>query len=185
MNDDRATLEHRILAERARELARPVGSGQEADSSPDRFVSVSLGEETYAFDARYVICASHALTVVALPGSVAPLAGITVYEGEILPVFNLRDLVGMTPCADSRSTWILVLGKGSADIGLIVDRVNTVSPVDTTTTRPNWVDATASPTVLLTSTTPDGITIMDVEHLLRDERLTIDTGQSNKTEANV
>lgn len=176
MNNQPTMKEHELMASRARELARPLASTRILDAPTSQFVSVLLEEETYAFPARYVLCASNALAVVTMPGAQAPLAGVTVYEGDILPVFYLRHLVGMPTQRDTATMWFLVLGERAAEIGLLVDRVSTVAALDTSELHPGWIEATSSASGLLTATTPDGVTIVDVEHLLRDERLVIDTG---------
>lgn len=174
MNNCRTQQEHELMARRAHELARPLQNSDILDAATGQFVSALLDEETYAFQARYVLCASHAPAVVTMPGAHPPLVGATVYEGEILPVFSLRDLVGMATQNETASKWLLVLGKATAEIGLLVDRVNTVAAVDTGDLLAGWVEAASSPSGLLTATTSDGITIVDVEHLLDDDRLFVD-----------
>ncbi len=177
MNHRLTLRDNELMASRARELAQPLEGNELLNTATSQFVSVSLDQESYAFSALYVLCASNALAVATMPGAQPPLAGLTVYEGDILPVFHLRNLVGMPPRCDATCTWILVLGQPTAEIGLLVDRVATVAAVDTSELHPGWTEATSSPSELLISTTSEGVTIIDVEHLLADQRLVVNAGR--------
>lgn len=110
-----------LLAARARDLARPTAAvGQ---SHGRLMLFFTLGGEQLALEARWLLGVTRLGSLTVLPGAEAPLRGVTVWQGELLTVLDIRSLLGISTAGLSDMTRLLVLGERRARFGLIVDAV--------------------------------------------------------------
>lgn len=113
--------EREILARRARELARPLAGEERRDERP--VVRFTLGGERIAIEARWLLGVARLATLAPLPGAEPPLRGVTVWQGELLTVLDLRTLLGISTVGLSDLTRVLVVGDRRPRLGLLVDAV--------------------------------------------------------------
>jgi purine-binding chemotaxis protein CheW len=125
----------RVLHERALRLARPqlMAAGDTAFARlPDAIevVSFQLGNESYAIESRYVhqVLMPGALTRV--PGAPSQLRGVTNVRGEIMPVFDLRELLEAERTAAADSARWLLLGEAVPELCLWADAVEELCAID-------------------------------------------------------
>ncbi|GAB7078496.1 chemotaxis protein CheW [Megalodesulfovibrio paquesii] len=98
-----------VLARRARELAR---SGMPDDLQPHTLTDDTtqmalffrLGEEYFAVDVRHVLGAGHEAHVLPLPGTPSFILGVMLWEGRILAVNDLAQLLGRAGETSSETT---------------------------------------------------------------------------------
>src|SRR5207237_8924018 len=97
-----------VLEARARVLARAV---VEVARAAGRLVLLfTLGGEQLALEARWLMGVTKLLTLAPLPGAEAPVRGVTVWQGELLTVLDIRALLGIPTLALSDMNALLVIG---------------------------------------------------------------------------
>ncbi|AGW13721.1 chemotaxis protein CheW [Megalodesulfovibrio gigas] len=85
-----------VLARRARELARPAVSREQCDRvAVQEMLFFALGDQAFAVDTRFVLGAGHVHHLLPLPGTPAFIAGVMLWEGRILAVNSLAQLLGL------------------------------------------------------------------------------------------
>lgn len=114
------------LRERARELARPVEVEHRAALE---LITFTLQGEQFAIATRAVAEISSVRELVALPGAPSPVRGLTAWRGGILPVLDLRAMLGLGDTGVDAQT-LVVLGDDLAMFGVAVDRPGEVLRVD-------------------------------------------------------
>jgi chemotaxis signal transduction protein len=98
----------------------PVAS---LDHSQEAIV-VRLGSSTYAFELAAVAEVGRVPSVTRVPGLPAWLAGVANWRGRILPVLDLRALLGVDAGGARPSGRLLVLTDGVIVVGMLVDAVD-------------------------------------------------------------
>jgi purine-binding chemotaxis protein CheW len=112
---DRATrLSRRPVPERAGQDARPV-------------IVLGIGEERYGIDMPDVAEILPPIRITPVPGAAAVFAGVINVHGEIRPVIDLRQLLGMGTVGDGHPARVILLRSGAREMGL---RADTVEQVD-------------------------------------------------------
>lgn len=87
-----------------------------------------LGPERYAIEANRITEVIPRVPLRVLPHAPASVAGLLPYRGRIVPVLDLKALVGHGPCADALSTRIMIVevtgpAQTPRTLGLIADQV--------------------------------------------------------------
>ena len=90
----------RVLAERARLLARPL---PEPDRPGDEVVVVEAGGERYAVDVAWVERIQPIDGVTSLPGLRPPWRGLVSVRGELLPALDLAAYLGQPASPDGEA----------------------------------------------------------------------------------
>lgn len=109
-----------VLAARAMTLARaaPIADLRERIS----VVPFTLGGSRYAIEILLVREVVDSGSIAPVPGASAEFLGITTYRGGMLGVVDLRVALGIAS-RPVRAPHLLILGDGSAELGLLVDAV--------------------------------------------------------------
>lgn len=108
-----------LLEERARLYAPASRAANDSGRRP--LVAVRLAKEAYAFDAADVREVFGLAELVRLPGAEAPVFGLTTWRGELLVLLDIRPLLGLPPGALNDLRHVVVIGRGSAMVGVVVD----------------------------------------------------------------
>ena len=87
--------QERLLAERAAALSAAGAAPEPAAPTGIEVLAFRCGGERYAFDSAWVARVLPALPLTALPGVPGVVAGITMWEGEVLAVVDLRVLLAL------------------------------------------------------------------------------------------
>jgi purine-binding chemotaxis protein CheW len=112
----------RILDERARALARPaVAASQEHGLE---VITFSLADERYGLESRFVHAVFRLGELARLPGSAAPVFGMTAWRGDLLTILDLRPLLGLRANALNDLGRAIVLGRTRAAFGILADEVH-------------------------------------------------------------
>ena len=159
-----------ILEERARALARP----STAEARPgDRFelLLFSLAGETYALETRTIREVTRFTDFTAVPGASEFLLGVTNLRGELLPVFDLLRLIGLSSKGLTDLSRLIVLGEGREEIGILADAARGVETIARDEVlRPPEALARMGANLLI-GVTMDAVSVLDGAGLLRDPRL--------------
>lgn len=123
----------RRIQEIQEEIARRA---EEPEKGPEEMLSVLvfyLSDERYAFPLEVVREVSRVGHITPLPGLPAAVLGATGLRGEVLPVLDLRHMLGLPerpPTAESR---LIVVQQGNIVAAMLADRVEDVAALPTST----------------------------------------------------
>ena len=164
-----------ILQERARIAAR-IPPQAPAAGSVLEVIRFHLGEERYAVETRYLREILRVKEITPLPGTPDFLVGIANLRGQIMAVFDLRRLFGISLAGETELTRVIVLGQERIEFGVLADAVDQVAmlPLDEVKESPASVAGITREYVR--GVTADALILLDGAVLLRDPRLTIDLG---------
>ena len=95
---------------------------QEQVNSVRQFVSFVIGQEMFAFSIERVQEIIRVPDLVRVPMSPVSMLGLANLRGEILPVFDLRVMLGKRGAPTTDTSRVIVVEQG-AKVGLVVDRV--------------------------------------------------------------
>jgi purine-binding chemotaxis protein CheW len=165
-----------VLAERARLLAQPLVEASVVASVD--LVQFSAGNERYAIEAAYVRRLERLGNVTPLPGAPRYFAGITNLHGQLVPLIDLRVLLGAAP--SGASTFAVVLGDQRAEIGIVAEELLAMPALP-----PDALGTRGDRPTLVRNILPDGSAVIDGAALIDDPRLVIgeiapDTHEENR-----
>ena len=103
--------QERVLAERAAALAAAGDAPHQAPPAGIEVLVFRCGGERYAFDSAWVARVLPALPLTALPGVPDVVAGVTMWEGEVLAVVDLRVLLAL-PLTELADPGALIVLRG-------------------------------------------------------------------------
>lgn len=165
-NDERA---RKILRERARRLATPV-ENQAPEKLSMSIVTLRIGNESLAIETRFVLSALPAPPVVNLPGSGAHVEGLSLVRGQLLPIFDLLELLELVSDRAEVRPLLAIVGVDQPEFGVSVDEVVPSRAIAVDEVRElNAGDAEAPRFVR--GITTEGITVLDGQSLLNHPAL--------------
>lgn len=98
----------------------------EQDTQKDRYLTFSLGNETYGIEIRYVTEIIGLQTIFDVPELPDYIKGIINLRGKIIPIMDMRLRFRKNPIEYTDRTCVIVIETESLTIGLVVDRVSEV-----------------------------------------------------------
>lgn len=98
----------------------------EEDTQKDRFLTFSLGKESYGLEIRYVTEIIGIQSITQIPELPEYVKGIINLRGKIIPVMDVNLRFKKEPKAYTDRTCVIVIAIRDLSIGLIVDRVSEV-----------------------------------------------------------
>jgi purine-binding chemotaxis protein CheW len=175
LSEERAA---RLLAERARSLARRLQATAAARAATLELLCFSLARERYAIEARYVFQVLRLTELTRLPGAPEHVLGITSLRGELLPVFDIRMLLGVAPESLCDMSRLIVLGTRTAEFGILADVVHELSAIDRSALLAPPDSIAGAGRTYLRGVTADALIVLDGGVLLEDQALYIgDAGE--------
>jgi purine-binding chemotaxis protein CheW len=124
-----------VWRERAHRLSRRLVDGTAADKSA-LVIVLGIGKERYGVDLSDVAEVLPAVNPTPVPGAPAVFAGVINLHGEILPVIDLRRLLGIESLPDGERARVILLRRDGREIGLQTDSVEQIRRID-----PGEIDA--------------------------------------------
>lgn len=152
----------RELQRRARALARPVE--QAVAESRVELLILDLGGRRLGLETRFVVEVVRHPPTAPLPGATPPVAAVAAWRGRILTSLDLRPPRQPSP-AGSRSSVLVAIGRDRAEVGLLVDRAETVIALPLSALLP----IPAGPMVwgdYIRAITEDALPVLDGEAIL-------------------
>lgn len=101
-----------------------------------QYVVFQLAATSYALDIACVQEIIRLPTLTEVPQALPYVVGITNLRGSIVPVMDLRQRCGLEAAAPTPATRVVVVQQGSHSLGLIVDAVDQVTTIPTSTIEP-------------------------------------------------
>jgi len=126
----------------------------------------TLGMEHYAIELRDLAEVLPFRGCTPVPLMPRELAGVFNLRGAIRPVVDVARVMGLPIAKHQNPGWLLVLRRGSLEIGLLVDQVVNVRPFRSDDTFDPARDGTHSATSYLKKITADNIMLIEAEKLL-------------------
>jgi purine-binding chemotaxis protein CheW len=164
-----ADASRELLEARARVLAR-VPADTPGPGELLELVVFALAGECYGIESRYVREVLRLTRYTAVPGTPRFVVGITSLRGDILDLFDLRELLGLTTQGVTDLGRIVVLGEQRREFGVLADAatgMQLVAAADLVQTGSTWSRD------YLQGVTPDGVVVLSGAALLGDPRLDI------------
>ncbi|MEN6341860.1 MAG: chemotaxis protein CheW [Methanospirillum sp.] len=161
----------RVLAERARLLAAP--RTEPGPQEPLALIECRLGPERYGLRLEAVREIAHLDRFAPLPCTPPHVAGMTNLRGTVLPVLDLRPVMGLSPAPPPAESVIVVVSWGSDACGLLFDRADGVRTLDKTDLLPPPSRAGGVQARYVEGATRDGLLLLDLAALSADEGLVV------------
>jgi purine-binding chemotaxis protein CheW len=141
----------------------------DAPSLASDAVVVRLGAGRFAADLACVAEVGRVPALTRVPGMPSWLAGVANWRGRVLPVLDLRSLLGAPTVSLEPHARLLVLTAGGVTAGLLVERVDgTASLSDVTDAFPPVLAASAAELLAGQVPQPDGpIAVLDIAAVIR------------------
>ncbi len=96
------------------------------DTQRDRYLTFSLGKESYGIEIRYVTEIVGMQAITSLPELIEYLKGVINLRGKIVPVMDMRLRFHKEAITYNERTCIIIVEIGDITVGLIVDGVSEV-----------------------------------------------------------
>jgi purine-binding chemotaxis protein CheW len=161
----------RILEERARMLARPSATA----SAPTQVLELlvfSLGEERYGIETASVVEVVPDRGLTLMPCVPDFIIGVIHHRGHILPVLDLRRLLGFEGRPVGETGRVVALEVGEMSFGIFADAVTGVVQAPGEELAPPPL-SDGGGRAFLRGMTRDGVAVLDAEALAADPRLVI------------
>lgn len=161
----------RVLEERARALARPLGVEETVETV--EMIVMELGDERYGIDARCVreIFRRQDLTPVPVPGTPAFWSGIVNVRGNLHAVLDLRRYLSLTDREAVETRSVLLVAGAGLTVGILVDGTPGVRRLPAAGIGPPLPGSPEVAHRVVRGVTDDLLTVLDVDALLSDPRL--------------
>jgi purine-binding chemotaxis protein CheW len=166
-----------VLEKRARELAR-VPAAAPLASEVLEVVTFNLGDEHYAIETRHVRGVVRLGEWTPVPGAPEFLVGVINLRGEVLALFDLRPLFGMSKGSATEQSRVVVLGGERVEFGLLVDSAHEVRTLRTSEVLTAPGTPAGQGPDHLRGVTRDALIVLDGAVLLQDRHLFIDQDSS-------
>jgi purine-binding chemotaxis protein CheW len=151
------------------ELPAGVTADDAGDESPVETILVRLGRGRFATDLASVAEVGRVPAITRIPGVPTWLAGVANWRGRILPILDLRTLLGAATTGSNRSSRLLVLTDRGTVVGVLVDAVEGTMTLDTDVAAvPTGVPAEAAALLRGQVARDDGpVAVLDVDAVMR------------------
>jgi len=114
----------------AQPSSRPAPE-QAKSTAPSRICLITLGGELFAIDLRHVREVFELESVTPVPGMPSSLVGVANLRGTVVPLADLRPVLGVSSAASSK--YAVVVRHGNQQVGILIDdvpEIRTVNPDD-------------------------------------------------------
>jgi purine-binding chemotaxis protein CheW len=170
-----------LLEERARKLAQR--SEQRSAETPLELLCFKLAGERYAIETRHVLQVLALVDLTRVPGAPAHLMGVTNLRGQVLPVFDLRVLLGIARPGLNDMSRLLVLGHGEAELGILADSADEISALDPGTLLDPAQAFAGLERACVRGVTSDALIVLSGAALLADRRLFLEDTPDERVQA--
>lgn len=165
-----------ILERRARALAQ---SQQKEDSIQRlRVLTFRVGAEWYAIETTHVRGVMRLSELTPLPDAPPHVVGITILRGEILPLFDLRQLLGRGSQALTDLSRVVIVGGDQLELGLIADEASEIIDLPLQNILAPSASITGANREIVHGITEQAMTVLAAAPLCRDSRFFITTGSN-------
>lgn len=156
----------RILAERAKVLARTVGEAQDADTL--EIVEFMLAHERYGVETSFVREIHPLTNLTLLPCTPTFVLGIVNLRGEIVSVMDIKKFFDLPEKGLTDLNKIIVLQSELMRFGVLADVIHGVRRISVADIQPSLPTLTGIREQYLKGVTSERTIVLDAERLLAD-----------------
>ncbi|WP_164821365.1 chemotaxis protein CheW [Paenibacillus koleovorans] len=120
------TMKESMAADRASSGGKPAKGGAAAEAVETKLVTFRLDGESYGLPIREVKEIITVPDIRKVADAERCLSGIIDLRGELLPVYALRESLGLRAAVCTPQSRVIIASVGGSDVGLIVDQVTEV-----------------------------------------------------------
>jgi purine-binding chemotaxis protein CheW len=149
-------------------------NAQEEDTQKDKFLTFTIGGETYGIDILFVTEIVGMQPITALPELADYMKGIINLRGRIIPVMDVRLRFKQAERDYTARTCIIIVNSGAINFGLIVDAVAEVItiPEQNVVAPPSLLGGTANRYIKAIGKVGDQVKLLlDCDKLLTAETI--------------
>ncbi|CAN7640617.1 chemotaxis protein CheW [Pararhizobium sp. LjRoot255] len=139
------------------------------------FVFFPLSFRRYAVDIRYIREIVTKANVSPLPGMPAHVVGVHDLRGQLLPIFDLRDLLGLPAQPVATVDWAIVCGEAQPEFLVLTDGIPEV--VELAPDAISMTEADGNDGLWSRGSTAEGVAVLDGAALLSDRRFILEGEQ--------
>jgi len=167
-----------------RERARMLSEVPPQEEAGERIAALSfdLGEELYAIELKHLIEMRQATPLRRLPGVLPHLAGVINLRGELLPVVDLRPILGLAKTEiGSIVPAVLVLSFQGGKLAAAVDRARDILSFPAKELKPPPVSLDPEHGAFIRGeylTAGRLLSLLDVEKIVTDSRFAVDSREA-------
>jgi len=154
-----------ILERRARLLATPP-KDTAIPAGLLTLLTFSLGGGRYGVEEGSVRGVARLPRLSPVPGAPSGIAGISMYQGDLLTVADLRVLLGIPPSATGECNSMLILADGNGQLGIMVEGFNDMATVGAGEVKSATPSDTGMESGLIRGVAPDGVIVINPAGLL-------------------
>lgn len=162
-----------ILADRASKLAIALTPSTHSDIDQVHLIAFSRGEHRYGIELAFLSEIRPVIRCTPVPGIPPFYVGVIQVRGEIIAVLDIAVLFGREPGAAAGDQFAIVVTSGDVTAGLLADSVDDVHDLLPGRIHPPLTTFTDRRERYISGLSQDGVSILDVDKLLHDERLWI------------
>lgn len=161
--------ERRILADRARALAVPQAEATDRPADNELLIW-SVMAQRFALETAHVKEVARVRDLTPVPTSPAYLEGICNVRGAIVPAFDLRTLMGITPAGLADRAFMIIVGADVPEFAILADSVDEVVRLPLGSM---FAGAASAPVAAsyVRGVTADGLIVLDGAALLGERAL--------------
>lgn len=162
-----------VLQERARKLAR-VTETEAVHGEQLLVIAFTVAGERYAIETRYVHEVVRFARCAPVPGVPEILVGLMNLRGELVAVFDIREVFGLARGPIASSARVLVLGDDRAAFGILVDDIEHTASVSAQALIDPSESVVGIARQCIRGVTDDALIVLHGDALLSDNRFFID-----------
>jgi purine-binding chemotaxis protein CheW len=162
----------KILKDRARELAKETSSGSNLETTI-AVVEFQIAHETYAIELNRIRIIHPFKTMTFIPGTPDFIRGVINLRGEIISVVDLKVFFDLPDQGFTNLSQVIILSSDKMEFGILADAVLGVAEISKNDIQPSLPTLTGIRADYLKGVTGNGIVVLDVEKLLKDEKMSI------------
>lgn len=162
----------RMLEDRTRMVADAMERARSADTAV--LVPFAVAGARFAIHAGYLREVLPLPAVTPIPRTPGHLVGVIDLRGQLLPVFDLANVLGLPAGLPGENPRILACGVGKAEFGILADEVTGIEKIRSTEMRAALADSVPGGPPWARGKDRNGRTVIDGAALLEDARLFIE-----------
>lgn len=167
---DYAAIE-RVLVERARGLALPVGGTEK--KSLIEIIRFNLIYQEFAIETKYIREVIQTSEITPVPGTPDFIAGICSIRGEIISLVDLSILLSIPDKGLTDLNRVIVLHDGHMTFGILADQITGIGTIETDKITPPDSDLKPAWRQYLRGTV-NSLFVLDAAVILGDKKLVVD-----------
>ena len=160
-----------ILAERASKLAITYTPSSHTDIEQVHLIAFSRGDHRYGIELSFLSEIRPVTRCTPVPGVPPFYIGVIHVRGDIIAVLDIAVLFGREPGPAEGEQFAIVVSSGDVTAGLLADSVDDVHDLLPGRIHPPLTTFTDRRERYISGLRQDGVSILDVDKLLHDERL--------------